>query len=302
MRLGYGTASLMGRLGARESQRLIAEAYDNGITHFDTARMYGYGEAEGVLGRFLRGKRDRVTIATKAGILPPRRSPLLSAVRTAARAAVAVAPALRSRIRRGASATVQFGAFDAAAVRASLETSLRELQTEYVDLFLLHECTVADLNDALYAELCRMIEAGLIKRFGIATKPGAAAEIIVREPRFAQTVQLADSLLAPSGIIHRLSAPVTHSIFSGDVGALASRMPQVKYQQSGISAVTLARRAMLEYALRTNRDGIVIFSSSNPSHITENVRASRERMFSDHELDTFAPNDANATGTAPAGR
>ena len=43
----------MARLGRRESVRLLEVAYDSGITHFDTARSYGYGEAESAVGEFL---------------------------------------------------------------------------------------------------------------------------------------------------------------------------------------------------------------------------------------------------------
>lgn len=48
---------------------VLAGALDSGITHFDTARMYGLGRAEAELGAFLRTvERDTVTIATKFGI------------------------------------------------------------------------------------------------------------------------------------------------------------------------------------------------------------------------------------------
>jgi len=41
--------------------------WDAGIRFFDTARSYGFGEAEGVLGDFLKGKRDQAVVATKPG-------------------------------------------------------------------------------------------------------------------------------------------------------------------------------------------------------------------------------------------
>jgi len=40
-------------------------AWDKGITLFDTARSYGFGEAEAVLGEFLQGSGDRAVVATK---------------------------------------------------------------------------------------------------------------------------------------------------------------------------------------------------------------------------------------------
>jgi aryl-alcohol dehydrogenase-like predicted oxidoreductase len=52
---------------------MLERAFALGITHFDVARAYGFGRAEGILGKFLRGRRDQVTVATKLGLQPPRR-------------------------------------------------------------------------------------------------------------------------------------------------------------------------------------------------------------------------------------
>ena len=63
--LGFGCGSVMGRVGREESLRAMNVAWDAGITLFDTARSYGFGEAEAVLGEFLSGKREQAVIATK---------------------------------------------------------------------------------------------------------------------------------------------------------------------------------------------------------------------------------------------
>ncbi len=57
--------------------RLLETAFEHGIHHFDTAPLYGQGEAEGLLGRFARSRRDRLTITTKFGLLPQARPALL---------------------------------------------------------------------------------------------------------------------------------------------------------------------------------------------------------------------------------
>jgi aryl-alcohol dehydrogenase-like predicted oxidoreductase len=145
-RLGFGTAALMARLGRRESVRLLEIAHDSGITHFDTARAYGYGEAEAALGDFLATRRGAVTVATKLGMLPPPRSTALRGAKAVARVGARAVPALRPLLRRGAQSMAKSGAFEPGAARASLETSLRELRVETVDLLLLHECRPADLE------------------------------------------------------------------------------------------------------------------------------------------------------------
>jgi aryl-alcohol dehydrogenase-like predicted oxidoreductase len=68
--IGLGCMSLSGVYGEAndaESEKLIHEAIELGVDHFDSSDMYGWGHNETVLGRALRGRRDRVVLATKFG-------------------------------------------------------------------------------------------------------------------------------------------------------------------------------------------------------------------------------------------
>ena len=165
--LGFGCGSVMGRVGRGESLRAMGAAWDSGITLFDTARSYGFGEAEGVLGEFLQGKRDRVVVATKYGIAAQRQSAAkrmaLGAVRTAFKV-----PGVRGLVRgKGAKAAAE-GEFSVAGLRESLEISLRELRTDYVDVLFLHEATEAVLGDGeLMRVLDGLVNSGKILRVGL---------------------------------------------------------------------------------------------------------------------------------------
>lgn len=66
----FGCAGLMGRVDKKASMRAVALALEHGISHFDAARSYGYGEAEGCLGEALQGCRRQVVITSKFGLLP----------------------------------------------------------------------------------------------------------------------------------------------------------------------------------------------------------------------------------------
>src|SRR6476469_451778 len=70
-RLGFGCVKLTTHRERSDAVRILDQAFALGITHFDVARAYGFGRAEYILGEFLRGKRDRVTVATKFGLVPP---------------------------------------------------------------------------------------------------------------------------------------------------------------------------------------------------------------------------------------
>ena len=68
--IGLGCMSLSGVYGAAEdaaSEDLIRHTVDQGINHLDSADMYGWGQNEEVVGRAIKGRRDRVVLATKFG-------------------------------------------------------------------------------------------------------------------------------------------------------------------------------------------------------------------------------------------
>src|ERR1700761_2762894 len=97
--LGFGCAPLMGRAGRRDSLKALFAALDAGITFFDTARSYGYGRSEALLGEVLKGRRDSVVVCTKFGILPANRRTWKQAMKPAARTAIQLFPRLRKFAR-----------------------------------------------------------------------------------------------------------------------------------------------------------------------------------------------------------
>ena len=109
---GFGCGGVMGRVGRAPSLRAIAAALDAGVTHFDVARSYGYGEAEALVGEALRGKRDKIVIASKFGLNPPRSAGALRALKPIAQQLAATIPGARGVLRSfvgGASASALAG-------------------------------------------------------------------------------------------------------------------------------------------------------------------------------------------------
>ena len=64
---GLGTNNFGRRLDAAATREVVEAALDAGVTHFDTADIYGEGRSEEYLGRALAGRRDQVTVASKFG-------------------------------------------------------------------------------------------------------------------------------------------------------------------------------------------------------------------------------------------
>lgn len=131
-----------GQMDDAESIRAIHTAVDLGITLFDTAANYGAGHSEVVLGKGLLGRRDKVVIATKFGHI----------VNEAAKTVY------------GDSAQILKN------VRQDVANSLRRLQTDYIDIYQLHEGSYdPELAPALRDELEALVKEGKIRWYGWST-------------------------------------------------------------------------------------------------------------------------------------
>lgn len=66
--LTLGTMNFGKRTGEADARAIIDRALAAGISLLDTANVYHDGESERIVGRALRGRRDRARIATKVGL------------------------------------------------------------------------------------------------------------------------------------------------------------------------------------------------------------------------------------------
>jgi aryl-alcohol dehydrogenase-like predicted oxidoreductase len=190
-RLGFGTASLHHLLRRSERMKLLNATLDCGITHFDTARMYGEGLAERELGWFLGRGRQRVTIATKFGlpaVMALERFPAMLYVdRALTGIARRVLPSRHEKRERSVTR---------AATEESLERSLRALRTDYCDIFFLHEPCQADraLMEDTVAYLERQKRAGKIRFLGLAGEANECLSFALWAKGTFDVLQVRDSL------------------------------------------------------------------------------------------------------------
>jgi D-threo-aldose 1-dehydrogenase len=170
--LGFGCSAVLGRVGRKESLAALGAAYDAGITFYDTARSYGYGESEALLGEFLRGRRDSVVVSTKFGILPAQTSFLKETVKPLARKVLRLIPSARKAVQKQIGAQFSANQFTVAVLRESVETSLRKLGTDYIDLLFMHSAPVSVLQqEDLLAAMQQMVGEGKVRRAGISSEP-----------------------------------------------------------------------------------------------------------------------------------
>jgi len=305
--------------------RLLEQAFDQGIGHFDTAPLYGMGLAEEVVGRFARGRRGEITITTKFGLFPPAIHPIF-------RPMVPIARALQRRLRRRWNAQSQgllipsnaslhsppaaspaevpqsdpsaplttappagemeSYPYNEAAIRGSLETSLRKIGSDYIDFYLLHECQSGHLNEEVIAFLDSLVQEGKIKHYGLASGRSASWNILNRWPEFRGVVQIYDHLWQSDTEWFAKNAPAplfTHSVLQTPLSSPALR-PRLDLLLSRWGERTgqdpmrpgLLGELLLVGGLLNNPEGCVLFSTSRADRIASHVQI-LERM------DTVAP-------------
>ncbi len=159
----------------KERMAVLGSAVDNGITHFDTARMYGLGMAEAELGAFLRTiDRGTVTVATKFGIDAGAMARRLGRFQAPARALLRKAPALRRAVKRNQSPGETGRVYDAAGATRSLDESLAALGVDYVDILFVHGPRPQDTvdGDELRQFFERARRRGKIRAWGVSQDEG----------------------------------------------------------------------------------------------------------------------------------
>jgi 1-deoxyxylulose-5-phosphate synthase len=130
-RVCFGTMTFGSQVDEPSAHRIVDWCMDHGINFFDTANVYNRGLAEEITGRALRGRRDKVVLASKV------------------RGVMGDAPDEQGLSR--------------AAIERGIEDSLRRLGTDYLDLYYLHQPDYEVPIDESLEALHRLIQAGKVR-------------------------------------------------------------------------------------------------------------------------------------------
>ena len=291
--LGFGCAALGSRVSESQGLRALAYAFERGIVWYDAAPAYGDGEAEGILGKFLGGRRDRVVICTKFGNPRPVVSPLMRLLRPAARAMARALPRWEGKKASG-NRTWNKDRLRADQIEGTVIESLRRLRTDYIDVLALDEPSPQDCgNEAILRELRGVLDKGYVRCVAIAGAPEALAAG-ARATELYKIAQLSDNPFSQT-IARVKNAPeggsggakfffVTHGVFGmgaqerlshllvGDGGRLGALASQLAY-----GPPFMASEMLLDYAFAANPEGVVLATMFTQSHIDMNcARAARQ--------------------------
>ncbi|HYG74131.1 MAG TPA: aldo/keto reductase [Planctomycetota bacterium] len=119
-----------------DSIAAIRRALDCGVNWIDTAAVYGLGHSEEVVGRAIKGVRDKVIIATKCG-------------------------------RRQSADNQLYGDLRPEFIREECENSLRRLQIDCIDLYQIHWPEPDELVESAWTEIGKLVKAGKVRYAGV---------------------------------------------------------------------------------------------------------------------------------------
>ncbi|CAG0944552.1 MAG: Aldo-keto reductase IolS [Rhodocyclaceae bacterium] len=274
--IGLGCMNLSHAYGTPPSEdaaaALLARALDRGITHFDTAALYGFGKNETLVGRVLKPHRQKIFLASKCGMTGVD----------------------GKRVIDGRPQTL----------RRTCEESLRRLQTDVIDLYYLHrrdrqvpiEDSVGALADLVRHGKVRMIglsevSAATLRR-AHAVHPIAALQseysLWTRNPEIATldacrelgTAFVAFSPLARGFLTGRLRDPA-QELEEKDIRRQMPRFEPAnyaknlallpEYERIAAAAGCTPARLAIAWLLAKGEHILPVFGTRQPAHLDENA-------------------------------
>jgi myo-inositol catabolism protein IolS len=279
-----GARRSYGPTSDQESLAALETAYEMGSNFIDTADAYGVGHSEKLIGKFLKGKRDRVIVATKFGHFPfpdPADRPLTETN-----------------------------------VRRCLEASLQRLGVEAIDLYQCHECTLTQARaEDLALTMEKFKREGKIKHAGLSVygntqirqvTRGDFGEVFetIQESYNVGTLLFRDALheAAAAGIGIIIREPLGNGFFTGRYSGLenweTSHARGVRTSDQAALRVEFARRikeflpcdgrtlvqALIRFGLQDVPASVVIPGCKSSEQARENIGASKALALTEEEI------------------
>ena len=265
-----------------ESLAALEAAWEHGVNFFDTADTYGHGHSETLIGKFLKGKREKAVLATKAGW----------------------------DFYHGGSRKN----FDLDYLRFACDESLKRLQIDAIDLYQLHNPALEQIEAGeLFGLLDELKAAGKIRFYGVSVHTPLEALAVIQSGK-ADTVQLIFNLIdqraavrvfpeaevAQVGIIAR--EPLACGLLTGKYSPESkfvktdhrNRWRQEKLVNDFKKIDTLKSkiplgqvplvRAALEFVLNFGAVSTVIPGAKTPAQVRDNLKASEGPVLRAQEL------------------
>ena len=299
-----GMSEFYGKADEQESVATLHRAVELGITLLDTADIYGYGENERLVGRAIKGIRDRVVVATKFGIVRKKEDPAF----------------------RGICGRPEY-------VRQSCEASLKRLGVDVIDLYYIHRVDATIPIEDTVGAMAYLAAEGKVRYLGISEAgPATIRRAHAEHPLSALQTEYSlwsrdpeDQLLP---LLRELRigfvpySPIARGLLSGAIKSpehLASddfrrSQPRLKgenFKKNSVLVQKLAAIAAakgctpaqlsLAWVLAQGADIVPIPGTTRRKHLEENVTAARLVLTREEleQIDTACPRGAAAGARYP---
>ncbi|MFC7391483.1 aldo/keto reductase [Scopulibacillus cellulosilyticus] len=272
--IGYGTMSLP--KDEKDAVYLVNKAIDKGVNFIDTADLYDFGRIEEVLGKALKGKRDQVILATKAG----------------------------NHWEPG-----QEGWFwdpSKTYIKEAVKKSCQRLNTDYIDLFQLHGGTIEDPVDETIEAFEELVQEGIIRYYGISSiRPNVIREYVQKSSIVSVMMQYSIldrrpeeeilDFLKENNISVIARGPVGKGILSdnglnkiSEKGYLDYTDEELKTLVAQLKEKTSSERSLshtaIRYVLANPAVAVTIPGASSEEQLISNIQAAESPDLSDQEI------------------
>ena len=202
----YGAVDPTG-IDEAEVVATLQRAIELGVNMLDTADIYGFGENEKLIGRAVMGRRDKVVVATKFGILRKK----------------------EDRAYRGVSAKPEY-------VRAACDASLARLGSDFIDLYYVHRVDpLTPIEETMHA-LTLLVREGKVRYIGLSNvsaetlrRAHAVYPIAAVQNEYSLWSREADNELLPAcrelGVGFVPYSPLGRGFLSGEIKRLEDLAP-----------------------------------------------------------------------------
>jgi len=303
--IGLGCMSLSGIYGTADdaaSEELIRYAIDQGVDHLDSSDMYGWGHNEQVIGRALKGLRDRVVLATKFGQTQNPGGP------------------------NGVNGRPEY-------VMQACDASLKRLGVEVIDLYYQHRVDPSVPIEDTVGAMAKLVQQGKVRHLGLseaspatirrahAVHPIAAVQTeysLLYRAEAEETREMTRGL----GISFVAYAPLGRGFLTGAIKTFADvdgrRAAHPRFQQENfdrnrelvarVEAIAQEKgctpaQITLAWVLAQGPDVVAIPGTRYKHRLDENIGALRVRLTADDvaRISAAVPKGAAAGTRYPAG-
>lgn len=289
-----GMSEFYGVADQDESLATIDRALELGVRHFDTADAYGPGKNEELLGKAMRGRREKFVLATKFGLVRDPNDPA----------------------KRGINGKPEY-------VTAACEASLKRLNIETIDLYYQHRVDPTTPIEETVGAMANLVKAGKVRHLGLSeVSPATLRRACKTHPIAALQTELSlwsrepeEELLETCrelGVTFVAYSPLGRGFLTGairrfeDLAADDFRRTSPRFQgenfqknldlvnavtqlgaQKGVAAATLA----LAWVLSRGPHVVAIPGTTKRARLEENMKALHVRLTSEElaQIDAIAP-------------